>query len=281
MRSVSTNHTGERPHKVLPDGVRRAMLAAQASVYIATAPQKELSMREQLLHIVSACRVRHAHMPGLGAHAFSSGLKLDYARLEEIGRAMERRLELARVVEAESPMGTKLKLTFDAKNHWTPHLGIIVAGRCSTLPAGTLFAPPASVDGVFAANASLGEFFGAREGLLLEKPVMLTLEGGRVTKVDAPHVPDVAREIADMLRFAPNSDMVGVCAIGVNAGLESPTGVATVDQNMPGLHLVIGDPAGRILNPPFSARTSFLACSSGATVRVDGRAAIDHGKLLV
>jgi leucyl aminopeptidase (aminopeptidase T) len=279
MRSVSTNHTGDRPHKVLPDGVRRAMLAAQASVYIASAPQKELTMRDQLVHIVGACRVRHAHMAGIAAHAFAAGLKVDYARLESDGRAMERRLELARAIAVESPAGTDLRLSFDAKNHWTPHLGIIVPGACCSLPAGALYAPPSSVDGVFVANASLGEFFGARQGLLTHTPVKLTIEGGRVAKVEAPSLPDVAREMTDMLRFAPNSDRVSLAAIGVNVGIESATGTATVDQNLPGLHLVIGDPAGRIGNPLFAARTSFLACGAGARVTIDGKLAVADDKL--
>ena len=47
-----------------------------------------------------------------------------------------------------------------------------------------------------------------------------------------------------MLRFAPNSDRVGLVAIGVNEGVDTPTGEAVVDQNLPGLHLFIGDPAG-------------------------------------
>jgi len=279
-RSVSTNHSGERPHKVLPDSVRRAMLAAQASVYIASAPQKELTMREQLVHIVGACRVRHAHMPGIAAHAFAAGLKVDCARLETDGRAMGRRLELARAIEVESPAGTELRLAFDAKNHWTPHLRIIAPGTCCRLPAGVLYAPPSSVEGVFFADASLGEFFGTREGLLRDKPVKLTIEGGRVTKVEAPSLPEVAREMTDMLRFAPNSDRVSLAAIGVNIGLEAPTGTATVDQNVPGLHLVIGDAAGRIPNPPFSARTSFLACGAHARVTIEGNVAIADGKLL-
>src|SRR3954451_15180999 len=55
VRSHSTNHSGERPHKVLPDGVRRAMLSAQTSAFVASAPHAESSMREQLLHVVGAC----------------------------------------------------------------------------------------------------------------------------------------------------------------------------------------------------------------------------------
>src|ERR1700758_1428711 len=46
LKSVSTGHSGDRPHKVLPDLIRRAMLAAQASVFVASAPHAELSMRE-------------------------------------------------------------------------------------------------------------------------------------------------------------------------------------------------------------------------------------------
>src|SRR5262245_38289803 len=48
LRSYSTNHSGDRPHKVLPDAVRRAMLSAQASAFVASAPHPESSMREQL-----------------------------------------------------------------------------------------------------------------------------------------------------------------------------------------------------------------------------------------
>src|SRR6185295_17389263 len=70
LRSYSTNHTGERPHKVLPDAVRRAMLSAQASAFVASAPHTESSMREQLLHVVGACRIRHAHMPAISPLAF-------------------------------------------------------------------------------------------------------------------------------------------------------------------------------------------------------------------
>src|SRR4029079_10365162 len=72
LRRYSTNHTGERPHKVLPDGVRRAMLSAQASAFVASAPRAEASMRDQLQHIVGACRIRHAHLPGITAGAVAS-----------------------------------------------------------------------------------------------------------------------------------------------------------------------------------------------------------------
>src|SRR5262249_7409952 len=125
LMSVSTGHTGERPHRVLPEKLRRAVLAARASVFVASAPHQELGMREQLLHVVASSKGRHAHMPQIGKGAFALGMKMDYSRLESWGLAMERRLELARVVEAESDAGTKLRLTFSQDNRWSAHLGVI------------------------------------------------------------------------------------------------------------------------------------------------------------
>jgi aminopeptidase len=279
LRSVSTNHPGDRPHKVLPDLVRRAMLAAQGSVFLASAPHQELSMREQLQHIVGACKVRHAHMPGLSTTAFALGLQTDCARLEGWGRAVERRVELAQVLEATSPAGTDVSLRFASSNRWTPHLGSIAPGHMSNLPAGALFAQPESVDGVFVANASVSDFFGARERLLTAKPVSLHLEGGRVVRVEAPNAPELQRDIEAMIAVAPNSNRVGLAIIGVNLEL-LPSGEAAVDENLPGLHLMIGDAAGRVRTSAWSARTSFSVCEAGATVSTGGDLVIDDGKIV-
>lgn len=83
-----------------------------------------------------------------------------------------------------------------------------------------------------------------------------------------------------MLSVAPNSDRVGLAAIGVNVGVEAPSGEASVDQTMPGLHLILGDPAGKIPALSWSARTSFVACQSGCRVSIDGSLAIENGKIV-
>ena len=260
LKSVSTGHNGDRPHKVLPNLVRRAMLAAQASAFVATAPHTELSMREQLLHIVGACGVRHAHMPGISAGAFARGMRLDYERVAHWGRSLYRKLEFAQHIHATSDLGTDLHLSFGHASKWVPRLGALSPGKWVNFPAGAIYASPQSAEGVLVVDASLGEFFGAREGLLTHKPVALTIEGGRVVKVEAPLSPDLQRDIEHTLALAPNSDRVGLVAIGVNEGIERATGDASVDQNLPGLHLFIGDPAGRATGVKWSARTSFAAC---------------------
>ena len=59
--------------------------------------------------------------------------------------------------------------------------------------------------GTFVADASLGEAFGARAGLLRDDPVRLTIHAGRVTRVEARDAA-LVREIEDVLGFGPNSD---------------------------------------------------------------------------
>ncbi len=278
LRSYSTNHSGERPHKVLPDGVRRAMLSAQASAFVASAPHAELSMREQLLHVAAACKGRHANMAGISPLAFATGLALDFAVLREQGRAIERRLETAAEITCESPEGTKLSIKTAASRRWLARLGRVEAGETVTLPAGSIITCPDSISGTFAATASVGEYFGAREGLLPE-PVIFEISNGRVMNVIAPKCPHLVRDIENMLHVAPNSDHIGLVVIGVNSGVTEATGDVSVDQNRPGLHLVFGDPMGKHTGATWTARTSFAACQVRGTVRVDGVVIAEDGKL--
>ncbi len=280
LRSISTGHTGERPHKVLPDTIRRAMLAAQASAFVATAPHAELSMREQLLHIVSACGVRHAHMAGISRASFARGICLDFDVMEKLGRQLTRKLEGAHTLEVDSPAGTRLHVALETMHRWVPQFGAVAAGYSANLPAGALYIPTESVRGTFVANASLGEFFGAREGILIRTPVRFYIDDGVVVRVEAPHSPALQRDIEAILQVSPNSSRIGLVVLGVNAGVDVPTGDATVDQTLPGMHLVIGDPTGRVTGVPWSARTSFVACGAGGTVVAHGSKIIDSGHLV-
>ncbi len=268
LRSTSTNHSGERPHKVLPDAVRRSMLAAQASAFVASAPHGESSMREQLLHIVGACRLRHAHLPAVTELAFARGLTTDFHTIAEWGRSLERALDTAKEITSESAEGTNLRLR--APRTWIERLGQVAAGDVVKFPAGSLVAHPEGISGTFAATASIGEFFGAREGLLSE-PVLFTIEDGRVTAVSAPKSPHLVKDIESILGAFPNSDRVGLVVLGVNRGIVEATGEVCVDQNRPGLHLVFGDPLPKITGATWTARTSFAACQARGEIRIDGQ----------
>lgn len=269
LRSYSTNHSGERPHKVLPDAVRRSMLSAQASAFIASAPHAESSMRDQLLHVVGACRIRHAHMPGITPVAFATGLVTDHGQITETARGLERKLEVAREIAVESPAGTKLVFRTGKNQRWVARTGLVGPGEYSPFPTGSIIATPEEVDGTFMATASLGEFFGLREGLLRD-PVRFTIVGARVTAVACEKNPQVVKDIETMLQVAPNSDRIGLVVIGCNRGILEPVGDVCVDQHRAGLHLVIGDPMTKLTSAGWTARTSFAACQAKSSVLVDG-----------
>ena len=279
LRSYSTNHSGERPHKVLPDGVRRAMLSAQASAFVASAMHPETSMRDQLLHVVTACKGRHAHMPGITPVAFATGLLMDFDELRKVGEALEQRASTAKEIVAESAAGTKLVIRTSSSRRWIRRLGQLAAGESVTLPAGSIATCPETISGTFAATASVGEYFGAREGLLSE-PVVFELVDGRVMNVQAPGAPHLVRDIENLLHVAPNSDKVGLVILGVNSGIGEPTGDVGVDQHRPGLHLVFGDPMGKLTGATWSARTCFAACQARGSLRIDGTLVIDDGALV-
>ncbi|HEY8073211.1 MAG TPA: hypothetical protein VIF62_03860 [Labilithrix sp.] len=269
LRSYSTNHSGDRPHKVLPDAVRRAMLSAQASAFVASSPHSEQSMRDQLLHIVGACKIRHAHMAGISPSCFAAGLAQSYESIAAAGKAIEDKLATAKRIEVTSDAGTSLVVMPPRDGRWIARLGKVAAGTATVFPAGSLLACPDAVSGTFAATASVGEFFGAREGLLRE-PLLFEIADGRVVGVDAPNNPHLVKDVEAMLAVAQNSDRIGLVIIGCNAGVGEPTGDVSVDQHRPGLHLLFGDPMPKATGATWSARTSFAACQAVCTIAIDG-----------
>jgi leucyl aminopeptidase (aminopeptidase T) len=279
LRSYSTNHSGERPHKVLPDAIRRAMLSAQASVFVASAPRAEASMRDQLQHIVGACRIRHAHLPGITASAFATGLAVDQGAIAQLGSALGRLLEVGREITSESAEGTRLVVHPGARR-WIGRFGNVEPGSSVVFPTGSFVVAPENVRGTFAATASLGEFFGARERLLRD-PVLFDIRDGVVKAVRSAGSPELVRDVEAMLAVAPNSERVGCVVLGLNTGAPEPVGSVAVDQHRPGLHLILGDPQSRLTDAGWSARTSFAACQTSSSVSIDGVLVATGGRLLV
>ncbi|MCA9592912.1 MAG: aminopeptidase [Myxococcales bacterium] len=278
--AVDLDRLGQRPLSVLDDWVTHELSRASASVFVARALREELGMRQQVLHLVKRHGLRHAHMPDVSTLAFARGQRIDYAKVGNFGRRLADKLRQARRLEVESTAGTALVVELGDDCRWFEQLGRLAPGRWGNLPAGALYTSPLRVNGVFVADASVGEYFGRREGNLRDKPLKLFIEDGRVRAASAPEAPALAADVERMLSFGPGSDRVGLVAVGVNYGIHEPTGEALVDQNLPGLHLGIGDPAAQVTGASWTAPTSFAACGAGATVVVQSVPVIVRGKLL-
>lgn len=269
----------DRPLRALPPEARAALAQADCAIFAASASNAERSMREQLAAVVKARGMRYARLPDITETAFVCSLRLDYREVGEAGRAMVERVSGARLLEVESPAGTALRIGV-TPGAWVERLGEVVPGSTVDFPAGALFTSPESVDGTFVADASMGEFFGLREGLLAAAPVRFEIKGGRVEAVHAPQSGSLEADIRALLRFAENSNRIGLVVLGVNAGIEGPSGDASVDQHLPGLHLGLGDPGGKSTAVAWKARTAFAACQASSRVVVDGAAAFDGGRIV-
>ncbi len=269
----------DRPLRTLPPEARAALASSSAAVFVAAAPAGERSLREQISAIVKAREMRYARLPDVSEAAFVNGLRLDHRQVLTIGRALEARAERGSVLEVTSAAGTSLRIEVTPQA-WVERLGEIVPGGTVGFPAGALYTSPERIEGTFVADASLGEFFGLREGVLEAKPVRFEIRGGRVTAVHAPHCPALESDVRALLAFAENSNRVGLVVLGVNPGIERPSGDAGVDQCLPGLHLGLGDPGGKSTAVAWKARTAFAACQKGSRVLVDGQVLYEGGRIV-
>lgn len=265
-----------RPSPTLPAQAREALLDARASVFVASAEQAELPMRQELLAMVKARRMRHAHMPSISHLAFARGLRVDYDVVAGHGMRLMGRLARASEIVARSERGTELRVRMPERARWLPQLGQLEPGRWGNLPAGAIYAAPASVDGTFVADAALAPDLEAPAGT----EVNLMIVQSYVVQVEVPGLPELERELRCRLSSGPNAERIGLIAIGVNYGIGEATGEALVDQNLPGLHLAVGDPAADVMGGGWRAPTSLPFCQARSTVLLDGEAIVRRGALV-
>jgi leucyl aminopeptidase (aminopeptidase T) len=219
-------------------------------------------------------------MPGIPEAAFVAGMRMDYAQVDRLGTRVLRRLSGARTLLTESPAGTALRVELGPQAKWFAQLGVLERGKWGNFPAGAIYTSPVTASGVFVADASLGEFFGVREGSLRANPVRMLIDAGRVVDIEA-RSPQLKRDLEAMLRVSPNSNRIGLVSIGVNLGIECPMGDAILDQNVPGLHIGVGDPAAKSTGATWSAPTCFAACQASSRVLVDGDLVVESGRVVL
>ena len=269
-----------RPHKVMPDLLLLALHDADASVFIASPLPAELPMRQALLHVVRQRRLRHAHMPGL-ARGPVRGRDAPRLRADRASRQ----------AGARSPRGRESDRHREPRRHVAPDraragrsvvraAGGARAGRWGNFPAGAIYTSPANrqrrLRGRRIARGVLRRARGNSPGQPGAAPRRRGTGGrrrGAFAAAEARHRGHAA--------ISPNSDRVGLVSIGVNPGLDSPVGDALVDQNLPGLHIGIGDPAATATGATWSAPTCFAACQAASRVAVDGEVVVESGRVVL
>jgi leucyl aminopeptidase (aminopeptidase T) len=271
---------GARPLRRLPDPVRDALNGAQASVLLCGFEDGELAMRLELLNLVKASGLRHGHMVGITSRSLVPGFSVDPARILDATRAVRTRLRPDSILRLRSAAGSDLEVRLDPKHRWIEHVGTVRPGRWENLPSGKLTTCPATVNGIFVADASVGEQFGANAGLLRERPVRVEIESGFFKSVRCDDRA-LQREVEHSLRRELNADRVGTVTIGTNVGLLGPVGELVGDLNVPGLHVGFGATLAEMTGASWTSRTQLqMACASG-DVDLDGTPLLRSGRYLV
>jgi leucyl aminopeptidase (aminopeptidase T) len=276
----SLEEFGPRPLRRVPDRVRDDLARAQASVLLCGYEDGEHTMRFELLDLARTYGLRHAHMIGITAKSVVPGFSVDPARILAATRAVRTRLRPDSTLRLRSAAGSDLEVKLDPGHKWIEHLGIVRAGRWENLPSGKLTTAPGTVRGVFVADASVGEHFGAAAGILAGMPVRIEIEHGVARAVRCTDR-GLQRTIESYIQRDHNGDRVGTVTLGTNVGLLGPTGELVCDQNLPGLHVALGATLADQTGAAWTSRQQLAFTGAGADVDLDGAPLLRAGRYLV
>lgn len=232
---------GRRPVRRFPGTVIDKLSASQVSVFWAVPQPGELRARTQILDIAVEKKLRHAHILGLGVGHFISGLSVDYSLIQSLQESLIEKLRRTAEVRVTSPAGTSLVVPFMKDQQFCGVSGIIKPGKWENLPSGQIMSVPCSAGGLFVADNSVGEWFGAKYGDISATPLLVEIENGMLKDARCANR-RLAREFLLYVRSNPNGDRLGEFSLGTNVGLETFTGITSVDENVPGCHVAFGNP---------------------------------------
>lgn len=231
---------GPRPHAHLAPPIRTALLSAQASVLLVDFLGGELDMRSNIVHYAAQHGLRHGHMVGVSRASMIAGFSVDPYRISEKMRAILTRLRPGGKLVVKSDAGTALTVTLGDRTRWIEYGSVVGPGRRVNLPGGELVTSPASVDGVYVADGTLGDGDGALMRRLAAAPLTVRIDRGRVTAIECPREPSLADAVLRRIRRTNDLDRVGLFNFGVNLGLSEPVGEIFTDQKLPGAHISLG-----------------------------------------
>lgn len=231
---------GARPHAQLAPAIRSAIMDGQASVLLVDFHGGELDMRTSIVHYAAQHGLRHGHMVGVSRASMVAGFSVDPYRISEKMRAILTRLRPGGKLTVRSDAGTALTVTLGQTTRWIEYGSVVGPGKRVNLPGGELVTNPASVDGVYVADGTLGDADGALMRRLAATPLSVRIDRGRVVAIECPREPSLADAVMRRIRRTNDLDRVGLFNFGVNLGLSEPVGEIFTDQKLPGVHLSLG-----------------------------------------
>jgi leucyl aminopeptidase (aminopeptidase T) len=268
---------GPRPMNAAPEAVLQALERTDVGVLCMTPQPGELSARMAIVRVVERRQIRYAHMIGVTPAIMQQGMCADYRKVDELSDRLRERMLHAETLTVKTSAGTAISAHFDRGLDWVKTSGLISPRYWSNLPAGEVFTTPATVDGTFVCDATAGDYFNGKYGDLQATPLTLTIEAGRLVKVDCARK-DLEEEFWTYTHTDENSDRVGELAFGTNLGLTEMIGILLQDEKFPGVHIAFGDPYGSQTHAKWTSRTHVDVLARNCDVWIDEDQVIEKGK---
>ena len=259
---------GTRPLRGAPEGVLDALEGADVGILAMNPQPGELAARMAIVQVVERRRIRYAHMVGVTPQIMQQGMRADYKMVDRLSERLRERMLRANTLTVKTAAGTSFAAHFDRKLDWVKTSGLISPRYWSNLPAGEVFTTPATVDGTFVCDATAGDYFNGKYGDLQSTPMKLTIEGGRLTRVECARK-DLEKEFWEYCHTDENSDRVGELAFGTNLGLSEMIGILLQDEKFPGVHIAFGDPYGSQTHAEWKSKTHVDVLTRNCDVWID------------
>jgi aminopeptidase len=267
---------GPRPMRGAPQPVLDALERVDVGILAMNPQPGELAARMAIVQVVERRRVRYAHMVGVTPEIMQQGMRADYKMVDRLSDRLRERMLRADTLTVKTEAGTSFAAHFDRKLDWVKTSGLISPRYWSNLPAGEVFTTPATVDGTFVCDATAGDYFNGKYGDLQSTPMKLTIEGGRLTRVECARK-DLEKEFWEYCHTDENSDRVGELAFGTNLGLSEMIGILLQDEKFPGVHIAFGDPYGSQTHADWKSKTHVDVLTRNCDVWIDSDQIIAKG----
>lgn len=272
---IIVEEVAERPTKKFPDSVLDALRSSDAAIYCVYPQKDELPSRIQVVYAIEEKHIKYAHMVGITEEIMCQGMRADYRKVDEVSRSILNLTQNCRTVKVQSRAGTDLIARFEPQYKWRKTSGIIEE-VWSNLPGGEVFTFPASVDGIFVVDGTVGDHFSAKYGVIDKTPMTLEIEGGYLKKATCDNK-ELEKEFWEYCHRIKYSDRIGEFAIGTNLAVFDFIGNLLQDEKMPGCHIAFGDPYGSQTQADWSCATHVDVITRACDIWVDNEQLMQHG----
>ena len=258
---------GERPLAAPPHGVAEGAASADLSFFLSQAPRPdEAGARFRLLDAITEHGGRQIFMGFVDSQLLNGELSAPSPDLAETADDLLRTLEGSETIHIRGRAGTDLTVRIGGRP-WKTDAAGPQPGDGANYPGGEVFVAPHSdgADGVLVADLTVPYTVDG----LVDQPVTLRFERGRVTSIEGGEAASLLREI--VATAGAGGDVIAELGIGLNHTVE-PRGHVMLDEKAGGTaHVAIGRNTG-----PYGGdneATIHIDCVfSGPEIEVDGRA---------